>query len=157
MIGSRLSTWPRIVRRTLLAVFAMTIVVSAVSSSAAAGESPADFIRILGAQGLEVIRSDATLGQKATYFRQMLRQDFDLPDMCRFVLGPYWRVASYHQKREFRGLFEEHLLRFYGEPLAQYGGESFTVTGTRADPDGLNRDEPDHSIPRSADRHRLAA
>ena len=61
---------------------------------AAAGDDPADFIRILGNQGLAVIRSSATLDQKATYFHQMLRQDFALTDMSRFVLGPYWRVAS---------------------------------------------------------------
>jgi len=52
----------------------------------AAGEDPAGFIRILGNQGLEVIRSSATLDQKATYFHQVLRQDFDLSDMSRFVL-----------------------------------------------------------------------
>jgi hypothetical protein len=35
---------------------------------AAAGEDPADFIRMLGNQGLAVIRSGATLDQKAIYF-----------------------------------------------------------------------------------------
>ena len=53
----------------------------------AAAEDPADFIRILGNQGLAVIRS-GTLDQKATYFHQMLRQDFDLTEISRFVLGP---------------------------------------------------------------------
>ena len=53
---------------------------------AAAGGDPTDFIVILGNQGLEVIRSSATLDQKATYFHQVLRQDFDLSDMSRFVL-----------------------------------------------------------------------
>jgi phospholipid transport system substrate-binding protein len=118
----------------------MIVIVSpgaSAAGAAAVGESPAEFIRILGGQGLEVIGSAATLSQKAIYFRQMLRQDFDLPDMCRFVLGPYWRVASHRQRREFRGFFEEHLLHFYGERFAQYGGESFRVTGTRIDPAGL--------------------
>jgi hypothetical protein len=60
----------------------------------AAEENPADFIRILGNQGLEVIRSGATRAWKASYFHQVLRQDFDPTDISRFVLGPYWRVAS---------------------------------------------------------------
>ena len=72
----------------------MTLLVSAAPSPAAAGESPAQFIGTLGDQGLEAIRSAATPAQKVAYFRQMLRQDFDLPDICRFVLGPYWRVAT---------------------------------------------------------------
>lgn len=84
-----------------------------------------------------MIRSAASLAEKMTYFRQMLRQDFDLPDICRFVLGSYWRIASGPQRREFRVLLQDHLLHFFGDRLAHYGGESFQVTGTRADPAGV--------------------
>src|SRR5216683_2342148 len=104
---------------------------------AAAGEDPADFIRILGNQALEVIRSSATLDQKATYFHQMLRQDFDLTDISRFVLGPYWRGASGAQRREFRSLFEDYLVHYYGQQFAQSGGESLRVNGSRTDPAGV--------------------
>ena len=86
---------------------------------AAAGEDPADFIRTLGNQALAVIRSSATLGQKATYFHQMLRQDFALTEISRFVLGPYWRVASGAQRREFRGLLEDYLVHYYGQQFTQ--------------------------------------
>jgi phospholipid transport system substrate-binding protein len=110
---------------------------SGAPSPAAAPETPVDFISVLGNQGLEVIRSAAPLSQKAEYFRQMLRQDFDLPGMCRFVLGRYWRVASHHQRREFRRLFEGELLHFYGGRFSQYSGEGFLVTGSRTDPAGL--------------------
>jgi phospholipid transport system substrate-binding protein len=79
----------------------------------AAAEDPADFIRILGNQGLAVIRSSVTLDEKATYVHQVLRQDFDLTDISRFVLGPYWRVASGPQRREFRSLFEDYLVHYY--------------------------------------------
>jgi ABC-type transporter MlaC component len=78
----------------------------------AAAEDPADFIRILGNQRLAVIRSGTTLDQKATYFHQMLRQNFDLTEISRFVLGPYWRVASKAQRREFRSLFEDYLVHY---------------------------------------------
>ena len=104
---------------------------------AAAGDDPADFIRILGNQGLAVIRSSATLDQKATYFHQMLRQDFALTDMSRFVLGPYWRVASGAQRREFRSLFEDYLVHYYGQRFAQYAGENLRVNGSRSDPAGV--------------------
>jgi hypothetical protein len=53
---------------------------------AAAGADPADLIRILGNQGLEVIRSRATLDQKATYVYQVLRQDFHLTDISALFL-----------------------------------------------------------------------
>jgi phospholipid transport system substrate-binding protein len=106
-------------------------------SSAGAGEDPADFIRMLGNQALAVIRSSATLDQKTTYFHQMLRQDFDLSQVSRFVLGPYWRVASGAQRREFRSLFEDYLVHYYGQQFAQYGGESLKVNGSRTDRAGV--------------------
>jgi phospholipid transport system substrate-binding protein len=104
---------------------------------AAAGDDPADFVRILGNQGLAVIRSGANLDQQATYFHQMLRQDFALTEISHFVLGPYWRVASGAQRREFRSLFEDYLVHYYGQQFAQYGGESLRVNGSRTDPAGV--------------------
>jgi phospholipid transport system substrate-binding protein len=125
----------------LLRAFAITLVASpgaaAAPSSTAVVETPLEFISVLGNRGLEVIRSAASVSTKATYFRQMLRQDFDLPGMSRFVLGRYWRIASHRQRREFRHLFEEDLLHFYGTRLSQYSGEGFLVTGSRTDPAGL--------------------
>jgi phospholipid transport system substrate-binding protein len=84
-----------------------------------------------------VIRSSATLDQKVTYFHQMLRQDFALTEISRFVLGPYWRVANGGQRREFRSLFEDYLVHYYGQQFAQSGGESLRVNGTRTDPAGV--------------------
>jgi phospholipid transport system substrate-binding protein len=118
---------------------AATLLVAGIltAPNTAAGEDPADFIRILGNQGLEVIRSNTTLGQKADYFHQMLHEDFDLTRISQFVLGPYWRMASAEQRQEFRSLLSDHLVRFYGEQFAQYGGESLSVTGSRSDPAGV--------------------
>jgi phospholipid transport system substrate-binding protein len=112
-------------------------VIAGISAPAAAGEYPADFITALGNQGLAVIRSNAAIDQKAAYFHQMLRQDFDLARISRFGLGPYWRVASERERQEFASLLEDHLVRFYGRRFAQYGGESLRVTGSRTDPDGV--------------------
>jgi phospholipid transport system substrate-binding protein len=131
----------RSIRSPLLWAFVIALVASpaasAPPSSATGAETPVEFITALGNRGLEVIRSAAPLSEKASYFRQMLRQDFDLSGMSRFALGRYWRIASHHQQREFRRLFEEDLLHFYGTRLSQYGGEGFQVTGSRPDPAGL--------------------
>jgi phospholipid transport system substrate-binding protein len=102
-----------------------------------AAESPVDFIRTMGNQGLAVIRSNATMDQKAAYFHQLLRQDFDLTDISRFVLGSYWRVASEEQRQEFRSLLEDHIVRFYGKRFGESGGENLRVTGSRADAAGV--------------------
>jgi phospholipid transport system substrate-binding protein len=115
----------------LLFVAALTL---PVPPARAAGAT--DFIDALGRQALDVIRSDASPTQKTHYFHQVLHQDFDLLAISRFVLGPYWRVASPTQRQEFKTVLEQYLVRFYGQRLAEYHGESFRVTGSRPSPSG---------------------
>src|ERR1700751_324038 len=73
--------------------FALAVAVIAGLSaprSAAAEDAPVAFIRALGGQAVSVIRRpDMPLATKAAYFDQMVRQDFDVTRICRFVLGPY--------------------------------------------------------------------
>ena len=78
-------------RRFLLSIGFASLVAMTAAQSAAAAADPAEFIRTLGNQAIEVIRSAASPDQKRAYFHQALHQDFDLRSICRFVLGPYWR------------------------------------------------------------------
>jgi phospholipid transport system substrate-binding protein len=109
---------------------------SAAPRSAAADDAPTAFIRALGSQAVAVIRSAMPLSSKAAYFDLLVRQDFDLTDICRFVLGPYWRVASPAERQQFCDGFADRLVRFYGRRLAQSGGGDFIVTGSRTAADG---------------------
>ena len=120
-------------------ILALTLIaaVSAMPRPAAADEAPVAFISALGNQAVSVIRSDMPLASKAAYFRRMIRQDFDLTGICRFVLGPYWRVASPAEQHKFRNLFAERLVRFYGRQLAQSGGGDFVVSGSRPSADDV--------------------
>jgi phospholipid transport system substrate-binding protein len=111
--------------------------VSAAPRPAAAGQTPAEFISVIGSDLLQEMRADAPLAQKEDYFRQMLRQDADLDGISRFILGPYWRTASPEQQQEFRKLFEDYLIRSDGPQLAKYSGGTFRVTGSRTDPAGV--------------------
>lgn len=109
----------------------------AVSRPAAADEAPVAFIHTLGAQALSVIRSDTLPVEKAAYFRQMIHQDFELTGICRFVLGPYWRMATPAERRQFRSLFANRLVRIYGRQLVESGDGDFVVTGSQTDPSGV--------------------
>jgi phospholipid transport system substrate-binding protein len=111
--------------------------VSAASGPVAAGQSPAEFIGVIGADVLQEMRADVPLGQKEDYFRQMLHQDADLDGISRFVLGPYWRIASAEQRQEFEKLFEDYLIRSDGPLLVQHSGGTFRVTGSRTNPAGV--------------------
>jgi phospholipid transport system substrate-binding protein len=119
----------------LVIVLALTAGVSGAPRPAAADEAPVAFIRALGDQAVSMLRSDMPLPNKAYYFDQMVRQDFDMAGISRFVLGPYWRAASPAERRQFRDGFADRLVRIYGRQLTQSGGGDFVVTGSRAGPD----------------------
>lgn len=95
------------------------------------------FIGALGNQAVSVLRSDMPLASKAAYFRRMIHQDFDLTGICRFVLRPYWRVASPAEQHKFRNLFAYRLIRLYGRQLARSGGGDFVVSGSRPSAEGV--------------------
>ena len=103
---------------------------------AAAAADPAAMISNLGNRALEVLGKDATQPQRAARFRELLREDFDVPGIGRFVLGRYWNTATEEQRAEFIKLFEDYIALAYATRLAEYSGENFKVTGSRPDADG---------------------
>jgi len=128
--------FPYFVRALTLSL--VIIAGAAVTSLAvAAGQTPAEFISTVGNDVVAEMRSSASLDQKEAYFRQMLRQDFDLDGICRFVLGPYVRTATPEQRQEFMTLLENHIMRSQGRKLAESRGGDFRVTGSRAGPNGI--------------------
>jgi phospholipid transport system substrate-binding protein len=106
----------------------------AISASAAA--DPAAMISNLGTQALQVLGKDATQSQRVARFRELLRDDFDVPVIARFVLGRYWNVATEEQRAEFTKLFEDYIAIAYATRLAEYSGEQFKVISSRPDGDG---------------------
>jgi phospholipid transport system substrate-binding protein len=119
--------------------FAVGVIAGAAAPSlaTAADETPAEFIRTGANEVLAEMRSAASLDEKEAYFRQLLRQDFDMDGISRFVLGPYWRTASLEQQQEFRALLEKHIMLSHGRRLAEASGGDFRVTGSRTDPNGV--------------------
>lgn len=94
------------------------------------------FIQNLGNQALAVVRSNMAPPQKLQYFRELLNQDFDMPEISRFVVGPSWRMASSSEQQQFTKLLSDDLVRFYRQRFTRYEGETFKVTGSRSDPAG---------------------
>jgi phospholipid transport system substrate-binding protein len=103
---------------------------------AAAAADPAALISNLGSRALEVLGKDATQAQRVARFRELLREDFDVPGIARFVLGRYWNTATEEQRAEYVKLFEDYIALAYSTRLAEYTGEKFKVTGSRPDADG---------------------
>jgi phospholipid transport system substrate-binding protein len=123
------------VRRSLLTA-ALLLVAAAFVPAMPAATDPAALISNLGSRALEVLGKGATQSQRVARFRELLREDFDVPGIARFVLGRYWNIASEDQRAEFLKLFEDYVALAYATRLAEYAGETFKVTGSRLDGDG---------------------
>jgi hypothetical protein len=78
---------PQCVKSFAIAL-AVIAVVSAAPTPVAAGQSPAEFISVIGTDVLQEMRADVPLSQKEDCFGQMLRQDADLDGICRLFLVP---------------------------------------------------------------------
>jgi phospholipid transport system substrate-binding protein len=102
----------------------------------AAAADPAAVITSLGNEALKVLGKNVAPNLRVARFRQLFRQDFDVPGIARFVLGRYWRLATPEQQQQFVKLFTDYVALAYSNRLAEYSGETLRVTGTRPAPDG---------------------
>src|SRR5689334_10336073 len=123
-------------RSVLIAAFLFLAGALAPAAPAAAAADPAAMISNLGSRALQVLGKDATQAQRVARFRELLRQDFDVPGIGRFVLGRYWNQATEEQRAEFVKLFEDYIAMAYASRLAEYTGETFKVTGSRPEAEG---------------------
>ena len=65
-------------------------------------------ISTLGSRALEVLGKGASQPERVARFRELLREDFDVPGIGRFVLGRYWNTATEEQRTEYLKLFENY-------------------------------------------------
>lgn len=94
------------------------------------------FVESLGRECIAAITNQAIPeADRLSKFRELLLAGFDVPAIGRFVLGRYWRTATDAQKQEFLKLFESMILKTYADRFKDYGGEQFTVIGSRSEGD----------------------
>src|SRR5262249_31604065 len=117
---------------------------------AAAGADPATFINNLGKQ-LRVVSGCTSQERKLAGFCEVLRENFDVPGLSRFVVGRFWRVFTPSEEPEFLGpvwdlvvftfsggVVENLVVFTYRERLLEYadGGGGLRAIGSRPEPDG---------------------
>jgi phospholipid transport system substrate-binding protein len=125
-------------RRAFLAVVAaIGVVVRPWTSRAATTDDARKFINSLGDNAISSLTgSSLSEAERENRFRGLLESHFDLPNISRFVLARYWKVASDQERAEFQKLFESLIVKSYAKTFAQYAGERFQVNGARANDDG---------------------
>jgi len=97
----------------------------------ASAQSASAMVATLGQQAIQVLGPSVPVAQRQARFRELFRNDFDVPGIGQFVLGRYWRTATPQEQQDFLGLFQEFLVRAYSTRLGEYGGEPFRVIGER--------------------------
>jgi phospholipid transport system substrate-binding protein len=117
-------------RSAAIGVLAVTALFFAVPRDAVAQDARG-FISRLGTEAIQVLGPNVSPAQRLARFRELFRNDFDVPGIGQFVLGRYWRTATPEEQKEFLALFQEYIVRAYSTRLAEYGGEPFRVTGSR--------------------------
>jgi len=127
-----------IARRTFLGVVATLLVTVGRSGAAYAqssGEDARRFIESLAQRAITTV-ADKQLPQseRVDHFRTLFVSSFDIPEIGRFVLSRYWRMATAEQQRDFLALFEQITILTWARRFADYNGERLETLD--ASPDG---------------------
>jgi len=101
------------------------------SPRANAAPDPVAFVTALGTQAIQVLGPQVSEERRLAQFRELFRDDFDVPRIGAFVLGRYWRIATPQERQEFLRLFQEYIVQAYSARLGQYAGQPFRVLGSR--------------------------
>ena len=88
-------------RFVLTGAFILMAGILAAHPPAAAAADPTALISNLGREALAVLGKGTNESQRVARFRELLREDFDVPGIARFVLGRYWNTATEEQRAEF--------------------------------------------------------
>jgi phospholipid transport system substrate-binding protein len=138
--------------RLLAATAAVLLPVCSVFAAAqAAGPAPAvelaqarvpmptasKFISNLANDAIAML-SDKTmaLDDRIRRFRQLMNANFDVPEIAKFVLGKYWRVATPDERVEYTKLFEDYVVDIYATRFQDYNGEQLKVNSAVGADDG---------------------
>ncbi len=90
------------------------------------------FVEDLGNRAIKIM-ADKTINStvRKEQFRQILKDSFDLKTIGRFVIGRSWNTATPEQQAEYIKLFEELVVKSYGDRMSLYTGEGFEVVNAR--------------------------
>jgi phospholipid transport system substrate-binding protein len=104
---------------------------------ATAGGDPAAFIDDLGSH-FQIVARNPAAEQRLAGFRQLFREDFDVPGLGCFVMGRLARILNTSEQQEFLGLFETYVVCTYSDRLAEFAADGgvLRVIGSRLEAGG---------------------
>lgn len=101
-----------------------------------AAVDPSQLVKSVTAQVVDIVKTKTGATREAA-FREVLRNDFDLPYMGRQALGTHWNEASEQQRARFLAALETAEVRAYSERLGMLGGFTLTIDKVVARPNSV--------------------
>lgn len=120
---------------------------AALPGAARAANDPASFVADLGTRAIGVLTSGLSETDRERQFRALFEEGFDVPEISRFVLGPYWRTATDAQRAEFTKLFETYLVHAYSVRFNAYAGQQLKVGSARPEGDNASLVQSQIAVP----------
>lgn len=149
-------------------VLGLSLAQTATAQSQAAPGDPGNFIEQLASQAIKVLSSpNGSIREREERFRDILREDFAMEQIARFVAGSYWRRMTPAEKETYQKLFSEWVLKTYSVRLGGYSGEQFQVIKstpagerdvivyTRISKSGSNGFDANWRVRREGDRYKI--
>jgi phospholipid transport system substrate-binding protein len=122
----------RLIRLLVLGLLVSVTTAHPAAATATSPEEAQRFIQKLGDEAVKTLSDKSIpLSQREEKIRELLRKNFDLETIGRFVLSRYWRTATADQKSEYMSLFSEYVLKTYARRLGAYSNEKFKVTSSK--------------------------
>jgi len=126
-------------RRIALAsffVFMLTVLGGGLTATSAHAESSAEmFVAGLADEAIQALTAkDVERSDRIIRFRKLLKANFNVPLIGKWVLGRSWRKASDEEKQDYLGLYENYIVLTYIERFDQYSGEKLEVVKSVAGP-----------------------
>jgi phospholipid transport system substrate-binding protein len=136
----------RVLPILLLAIFfaAPALAVDQAVDSSVVANTPEDalkapagrFVQDLGDRAIaQITDKNLTPEQRNTRYRDILLSSFDMKTIGHFVIGRAWNAATPDQQQEYLKLFEQLVVKTYGDRLNLYSGEGFRVKSVRPESD----------------------
>ncbi len=109
--------------------FVLFAALATIGGPAVASADPAGFVKDMANRAIGVLKdtSGGDAKKREAEFRGIFRDNFDIPEIGKFVLGIHWRNASAEQRSEYLKEFETYVVRTYAERLSEYSGEQLEV------------------------------
>lgn len=111
----------------------MLPVLAGAGGPASASSEPGEFLTSMTGRAFAQLTDESQpLGERKMRFRELFRENFDLPAVGRFVLGRYWRRAKPEAREAFLNVFEEVMIQRFAPKFAGYAETKFEVSRVRA-------------------------